>query len=129
LTAIAELPQQHHRRAIFHGGYPSFPLKEIAVCRTVYRESTHKDLDIAHCEQARRRRCQRLKVRRTDFDASKFSLNPLTTSMIYRKGTKPGTSARYELHRESRYHCDCIALQGFCSVLFSNCRRATGGFQ
>jgi len=48
LTAIAELPQQRHRREIFDGGYPSFPLKEIAVCRTVYRESTQKDLDIAH---------------------------------------------------------------------------------
>jgi hypothetical protein len=48
LTAIAELPQQRHRREIFDGGYPSFPLKEIAVCRTVYGESTKKDLDIAH---------------------------------------------------------------------------------
>jgi hypothetical protein len=68
-------------------------------------------------------------VRRTDFGVSKLSLNLLTTSMIYRNGTKPGTPAQYELLRESRCFCDCMALQGFCSVLFSNCRRATGGFQ
>jgi hypothetical protein len=48
LTPIAELPQRRCRSVIFDRGYPSFPLKEIAVCRTVYRESTKKDLDIVH---------------------------------------------------------------------------------
>jgi hypothetical protein len=45
LTAIAEL--QHRRRGsvLFGRGYPSFPLKEMAVCRKVYRESIEKDLE------------------------------------------------------------------------------------
>jgi hypothetical protein len=44
-TAIAELQHRCPRSVIFGGGYPSFPLKEMAVCRKVYRESIEKDLE------------------------------------------------------------------------------------
>jgi len=41
LSACQQILPNRHTRV---GGYPRFPLKEIAVCRTAYVESDAKDL-------------------------------------------------------------------------------------
>jgi hypothetical protein len=82
--AIAELQHRRGRSVIFGGGYPSFPLKEIAVCRKVYGESIEKDLDNGHFRPRSLRRSQPTIGSRREFGpiADHFKYNNSINSLF-----------------------------------------------
>jgi hypothetical protein len=116
---MAELSHRALSERGFGRGYPSFPHKEMAVCRKVYRESIEKDLDIGDFRPRSLLRLQRFAAA---FAAPWGGLNPTTTSIIYREEPSTRRTDERKFQRESRYFRDCVALQGFHSVLFSTRR-------
>jgi hypothetical protein len=120
------LPNCHTRV----GGYPRFPLKEIAVCRTAYLESDRKDLVFGlvpriagvsfQIKFAAAYRLQRL----ISFAQICKLIQNIMTQLAGPKGSAPARLGAARL----RDAC-AKSLQGARAVLFSPCRWATGGFQ
>ena len=112
------------------GGYPRFPLKEIAVCRTAYLESDRKDLVFGlvpriagvsfQIKFATACRLRRL--------ISFAQICKLIQNIMTQLGG-PTRSAPTRLG-VTRFRAACVkSLQGAGAVLFSPCRWATSGFQ
>jgi hypothetical protein len=112
------------------GGYPRFPLKEIAVCRTAYVESNRKDLVFGQVP------CITSGLLQTNFTPTCRLRRPtsfaqickLIQNIMTRLGDPlPSAPARLGV---TRLRAACVkSLQGAPAVLFSPCRWATGGFQ
>ena len=112
------------------GGYPRFPLKEMAVCRTAYLESDRKDLVFGLVPR----------IAGVSFQikfAAAYRLQRLISfaqicKLIQNIMTQLGGSSRSAPARlgAARLRDACAkSLQGARAVLFSHCRWATGGFQ
>ena len=112
------------------GGYPRFPLKEIAVCRTAYLESDRKDLVFGLVPRIagvsfRIKFAAACRLRRL---ISFAQICKLIQNIMTQLGG-PTRSAPTRLG-VTRLRAACAkSLQGAGAVLFSFCRWATGGFQ
>ena len=127
LSARQQILPNCHTRV---GGYPRFPLKEIAVCRTAYLESDRKDLVFGlvarisgvsfQIKFAAACRLQRL--------ISFAQICKLIQNIMTQLGG-PTRSAPTRLD-VTRFRAACAkSLQGAGAVLLSPCRWATSGFQ
>jgi hypothetical protein len=122
LARSCRLPNRHirdPRRGAWGGGYPLFPLKETIVCRTVYRESSNKDLDFVALTAARRNRSpvaigtsRRLPA--WSKAAQYFSEFKILWSLIVLPGTRPSAHGAAPCGPRS-----LEALRGSLAVLFS----------
>ena len=112
------------------GGYPRFPLKEKAVCRTAYVESDHKDLVFGKFLLSRARCFKPISPplagcrHPTSFAQICKLIQNIMTQLAGPKGSAPARLGAARL----RDAC-AKSLQGARAVLFSPCRWATGGFQ
>ena len=112
------------------GGYPRFPLKEKAVCRTAYVESDHKDLVFGKFLLSRARCFKPISppLAGCQHPTSFAQICKLIQNIM----TQLGGSSRSAPARlgAARLRDACAkSLQGARAVLFSPCRWATGGFQ
>ena len=112
------------------GGYPRFPLKEKAVCRTAYVESDHKDLVFGQFLLSPTRCFKAISppLAGCRLPTSFAQICKLIQNIM----TQLGGSSRSAPARlgAARLRDACAkSLQGARAVLFSHCRWATGGFQ
>jgi len=127
LSADPSVSLYRHLRA---GGYPRFPLKEIAVCRTAYLESDRKDLVFGLVPRIagvsfRIKFAAACRLRRLISFAQ-------ICKLIQNIMTQLGDPTRSAPTRSgvTRFRVPCAkSLQGAGAVLFSPCRWATSGFQ
>jgi hypothetical protein len=127
LSACQQILPNRHMRV---GGYPGFPLKEIAVCRTAYLESDRKDLVFGPVPrvagvsfQIKFAAACRLRRPISFAQICKLIQNIMTQLGDPTRSTPARSGAtRFRAARAK-------SLQGAGAVLFSTCLWATSGFQ